>query len=108
MSLFDDFLGMVKEGVIDIAKEEFGDFNSEIKSAIEISLEKSKNDLKNWTKLLALGEISQQEFKDLLEAKRALIEIQLLTQKGITQTKIERFRNKLIDLVFNSAIKNFL
>lgn len=108
MSQFNDFTESVKEGAKELAREVFGDFEHEAKEDVEAFLERSKEDLQRWTKLLAHGELSQQEFRDLVEAKKSLAEIHLLTQQGVALTKLERFKNGLTDLVVDSAFDAFL
>jgi hypothetical protein len=57
---------------------------------------------------LSDNELSEQDFQDLLEAKKANIEIHALTRQGIALTKAERFRSGLIELVLDKAIGVFL
>jgi len=108
MSTFDDFLDSVKDGAKDLAKNIFDDYQTEAQDDAEAFLEKTKVDLKRWSILLAQGELNQQDFGDLVLAKKALAEIHFLRQKGVALAKLERFRSGLVDLVVDTAVDTFL
>ena len=108
MSNFDDFMDAIKAGSKDLAQELFSDYQTEAKADTQAFLDKSKEDLKRWTKLLAQQDLSEQDFSDLVQAKKALAEIHLLRQKGVALTKLERFRSGLINLVIDTAFDVFL
>jgi hypothetical protein len=108
MSRFNDFTRTVIAGVPDLARDTLGDFPQAATQDANAFLTEARKDLKRWTKLLAQGKINQQDFTDLVEAKRALAEIHALTQTGIALARLERFRTGLIDLVVNTAFDVFL
>lgn len=108
MSKFDEFVDAVLNGVKDLAKQAFDGFEDSAKEDAKAFLEKSEADLKRWTKLLAVKEITERDFADLVNAKKALAEIHALTQAGVALTKLERFRSGLIDLVIDTAFKVFI
>jgi hypothetical protein len=108
MATFDDFEKALKDGAKDLAKDIFGRFENEAMGDAKAFLEKTKEDLQRWTKLLAQGELSKQDFSDLVKAKKALAEIHALTQSGIALTKLERFRTGMINLVIDKAFTLFL
>lgn len=108
MSDFDDFLKAVKEGSKELAREVFDGFEKEAAKDAKAFLDKSKTDLQRWTKLLAQSELNEQDFSDLVQAKKALAEIHALRQAGVALTKLERFRSGFINLIIDSAFKVFL
>jgi hypothetical protein len=108
MSNFDEFIKSVKEGSKALAKEVFDGFEQEASEDAKAFLDKSKVDLQRWTKLLANSELNEQDFSDLVQAKKALAEIHALRQAGVALTKLERFRSGLINLIIDSAYKAFL
>lgn len=108
MSKFDEFVDAVLNGAKDLAKQVFDGFEDSAKEDAKAFLEKSEADLKRWTKLLAVKEITERDFADLVHAKKALAEIHALTQAGVALTKLERFRSGLIDLVIDTAFKVFI
>lgn len=108
MATFDDFVDAVKVGAKDLAKETFDGFQNEAENDAQAFIDKSKEDLERWVRALADGELTEQDFRDLLDAKKALAEIHALRQAGVAQTQLERFRTGLIDLAVDSAIDTFL
>ncbi len=108
METFDDFLEALKAGAKELAKNIFDGFEAEAIEDTSAFLEKTKQDLQRWTKLLAQGSLSEQDFTDLVQAKKALAEIHALRQKGIALTKLERFRSGLINLVIDTAFDMFV
>jgi hypothetical protein len=105
---FDDFINAVLEGSKDLAKHIFNGFEDQAKEDAKAFIKKAEIDLKRWIKLLVDKKITEQDFGDLVQAKKALAEIHALTQAGIALTKLERFRNDLINLVIDKAFEIFL
>jgi hypothetical protein len=108
MSKFNEFSDTVLKGAKGLAKNSFGGFVDETAKDTQAFLDKVQADLQRWTKLLANGKLTKEDFRDLVQAKKALAEIRALTQAGITLVKIERFRSDLINLVIDSAFDVFL
>lgn len=108
MASFDDFIVALKPGVKDLAREIFDGFEDEAQQDTQEFLGKAKDDLERWTRLLAEGDLSEEDFHDFVAAKKALAEIHALQQTGLTLTKLERFRTGLINLVVDTALKTFL
>jgi hypothetical protein len=74
MSKFDEFVDAVLNGAKDLAKQVFDGLEDNAKEDARAFLEKSEADLKRWTKLLAVKEITERDFADLVHAKKALAE----------------------------------
>ncbi len=108
MASFDQFMEAVRDGAKQLAKELFDDFEKEAGEDARAFVEKMRNDLQRWTKMLAEGELTREEFTDLVEAKKALAEIHALRQKGIALARLERFRTGLVDVVVGAAVDVFL
>jgi hypothetical protein len=108
MAGFDDFAKALEEGVKKLAKELFDGAEAEALEDMRAFLAKSKYDLERWTLQLAEGLITEQDFSDFVQAKKALAELHALTQAGFVITKLERFRTGLINLIIDTAFKMFL
>lgn len=108
MANFEDFVDALTEGAKELAKDTFDGFEDEAKADAEVFIEKSKEDLKRWTKLLAQGEINEEDFSDLVNAKKALAEMFALRQAGLALIKLEKFRKGFINLVVDTAFDVFL
>jgi len=108
MSKFDEFVDAVIGGSKDLAKQIFNGFEENAKADTSVFLAKAEDDLRRWTKLLVAKDLTEQDFADLVRAKKALAEIHSLTQAGIALTNLERFRAGLINLVIDKAFDVFL
>lgn len=108
MSQFDAFYNSVRDGVVDIAKGDLKQFLQQGKADADQFLKSIQDDLKAWTKALANGDLSNDEFEFLVRGKADLAEMHALTQAGIAAVQAQQFRDALIDLVINSAFKIFI
>ncbi|MEM5546986.1 hypothetical protein [Pseudoalteromonas fuliginea] len=108
MAHFDDFITALKEGAIELAKETFEGFTDKVNADVDLFISKSEEDLKRWTKLLAQGDINEEDFSDLVQAKKAIAEMFALRQAGLSLIKLEKFRKGFINLVVDTAFDVFL
>jgi hypothetical protein len=108
MGEFDHFTAAVLSGSKEIAKETLKDFETITADDTTAFLKKSKVDLERWTRLLALGAITEQDFGDLVRGKGAVFELRLLGQQGVALATLERLRSRLITLVIDTAFDVFL
>lgn len=108
MSNFDDYVQAVEEGVKELAKKTLKGFKDEALSDAKEFLQSSKDDLQRWTKLLARGELSQDDFEWLVVGRKDVAELHTLKQSGLAMIRLDRFRNALLDLVIDTAFDVFL
>ncbi len=108
MATFTDYKKELQKGVRKLAQRLVGDFEEYALEDTNSFLKKSEDDLKRWTRLLEAGEITEQDFADLVRAKEALAELHELTEAGIGHTKLDRFRKDLISLVIDTAMKVYI
>ena len=108
MADFDDFLAALKDNAAVLAKETFDGYEAQAKQDAETFIDKAKDDLKRWTKLLADGDINEEDFSDLVNAKKALAEMFALRQAGLSLIKLEKFRKSFINLVVDTAFEVFV
>lgn len=104
MGKLDDFADAVLTGAKDLAKNILEGFENQAGEDAKAFLDKMKNDLQRWAKLRTERKITDQDFIDLVQAKKALAEIHALTQAGIATIKLERFRTEFIKLVVDKAL----
>jgi hypothetical protein len=108
MSRFDDFADAVIAQSRALARTELQGFEDHAQQDARAFLARAEADLKRWTAQLARGELSKQDFTDLVQAKKALAEIHALTEAGIGAARLERFRSGLLALVLDNAFKVFV
>lgn len=108
MADFNDFLRNLEESLRELVREHFEDFLAVARKDGEAFIERAKEDLKRWTRLLAAGELTRQDFEFLVAGKKDLAEMEGLKQAGLTLVRIEKFQNALISLIIDTALKTFL
>lgn len=104
MADFDNFLQEVAEGIKELVEATLKDFKKEALKDGQTFLNSTKADLERWTRLLARGELTRQDFEWLVQGKKDLAEMKLLKQRGLAQIKINKFTNSLIALVIDKAL----
>lgn len=105
---FDDFLDTLKDELVDLTKTNWREVqNAAIRDSTAF-LEKTKDDLKRWTRLLELGELTPEDVKFLIQAKKDLAEMEALKQAGLAAARIDRFRSALIDRIISTTFRVFL
>lgn len=62
-----------------------------------------KADVAEWLDELKSGDLSLEDFEDLMRGEQDLMKVTLLTEKGLSDARIERFRNAVVDCVVNAA-----
>lgn len=107
MADFDDFLENLKKGLEELAKKNWREFRDAAEKDGKAFVEKTKEDLRRWTKLLGQGGLSKDDFEFLVAGKKDLAEMEALKQAGLTLVRLERFQNALISLVIDTAFETF-
>lgn len=108
MLAFEKYLNSVLDGIKDLAKNTLGGFESQAKEDAADFMTKAKDDLQRWTNLLASRDITEQDFSDLVQAKKALADMHHVSTIGLGLARLERFRSGLIDLFIGKAFEVFL
>ena len=108
MADFDEFLDVLKKNIEELAEKSWKDYRQAAIDDGEEFLNQCKEDLRRWTKLLAEGQLTQDDFEWLIQSQKDLAEVKALTQAGLTLIRLDRFRNALIDLVIETAFDVFL
>jgi len=105
MSVFNDFLKILKTDLTEIAKNFGGDIKNELVGDGQAFAQKCREDLERWTALLAEGSLTKEDFAYLVEAKKDLAEMEALKQKGLTEAKIDKLKAAVLNSVVGSALK---
>ncbi len=100
---FNDFLEEVGRKLTGIASETAGEFRDAAIADGKAFVEASRESLQRWTKKLAEGELSAEEFADLLEGEKDLAEMAALKQTVITKVQLNKFRDGLIAVIAAAA-----
>jgi len=108
MPTFNDFVSTLKNDLLDFAKENLEEYKDELLKDGTLFIEKAKSDLERWTEGLASGALSKADFEFLLKGKKDLAQMEALKQLGLSQIRITKITNGIIDVVVGSAVKTFL
>ena len=103
----DDYLKAIESGVRGLAIDTFGGFSADSIKDNKEFLEKINNDLERWYKQIKDGKLTKEDFEWLLRAKRDLFEMHTLEQRGIAVIKINDFKEKVLDLMVDTAFDMF-
>jgi hypothetical protein len=108
VSKFSEFESGVVSGAKDLAVGTLKDLVNVMEDDANAFLKSSADKLKRWTGMLGKEEITRAEFTALVESQKALASLEGLTHAGIAAASLQRLRDKLIDLVVDTAFKTFL
>jgi hypothetical protein len=108
MASFNDFWKALKDELVEFAEYSWKDYRSAAIKDGKTFLEKSKNDLERWSKMLASGDLTRDDFEWLLVGKKDLAELVALKQKGLAKVALDRYVNGLIDTIVSTAFKVFV
>jgi len=107
MTKFDEYINAVIDGSKSLAQSNFNDLINEAEQDTKAFIDTIKGDLIKWSGMLVDKKLSEQDFRDLVEAQKELLKIQALTRAGLTLTRCERFRSGLISLMIDKAFEIF-
>jgi hypothetical protein len=105
---FEKYMQTLADEVEGLAKKSFSDYLDSAVRDGNLFLDRTKGDLERWTRLLAGGELTKEDFEWLVKGKKDLALLEALRQKGIAQARLESFRGSLVDAVIRTAFRVFL
>ena len=108
MSKFDDYLNAVLADAKVLLNNTISEGKDEAQAILEAHVANSKARLERWTKLLANGDITQREFRLLVNNQVTLGRMRLGTIEVIGKQAAITFRNNLRSLFIDKAFEMFL
>jgi predicted transcriptional regulator len=108
MSDFDKFWDALKAGLVELAKTLGQQYLAAALQDGQNFLRAQQAELQRWTAELAAGQLSKEEFEDLVMGQKDLAEMVVLKQEGLAQVQVDRFVTGVLNLVITTAIKVFL
>ncbi|WP_423126748.1 hypothetical protein [Gaoshiqia sp. Z1-71] len=100
---FQTLFDSLKNEVIKLASSSLKSYKKEAQSDALRVAEELKEDLKAWTIQLATGEMAAKDFEFLILAKKELIEMTALKQKGLAKIKIDEFKTGLLNCIISTV-----
>lgn len=108
MSQFDDFLAAARANLSVLGQDSFEGYSDQVRALAQDALDKARANLALWTGQLAAGQLSQAEFRNLVQGETDLTEIAGYTAAGISQAEAQRLRDAVTLTVINTALDTFL
>ena len=108
MANFNEFSNALKKGIEELAKKSVKEFRKAAEKDGKAFVEETKEDLRRWTKLLARGDLTKDDFEWLVVGKKDLAEMEALKRAGLSLVRLQRFQNALVSLVIDTAFDVFL
>lgn len=108
MSDFSNFLGVLRDKLKELAQTSWGEYKEAAIQDGRSFVDKTRADLERWTKLLATGELSKEDFAWLVKGKEDLAELEALKLAGLAAAQLDQFRHDLVDTVIGTAFEVFL
>lgn len=108
MATFNDFLEVLEAELVEFAEYSWISYKDSAIDDGKAYVEKLKTDLERWTKSLAMGDLTPDDFEWLIVGKRDLAELVALKKIGLAKVALDRFVNGLIDTIVSTAFKVFL
>jgi hypothetical protein len=108
MSQFDDFIATAKANLTVLGKDSFDGYSAEVKAMVQSALDKAQANLARWTAQLAAGQLTQGEFRNLVQGETDLTEIAGYTAAGMSLAQAQRLRDAVTLSVIDTALDTFL
>lgn len=102
---FQNVFNQLKDEVKNLAVSTIKDYKDEASRDAFYFLNMLEENLKEWTQLLAKGELSGKDFEYLVLGQKELMEMNGLKRAGLSQIKTNEFKNNLLNLVIHTVIK---
>ncbi|MFT3704311.1 MAG: hypothetical protein QM802_18225 [Agriterribacter sp.] len=101
---FDQIYEDLKSGVVDVAKQSLQDYITEAKAAGQTALDDMKANLQHWAQEVENGALTKEDLEFLLQEEAAFEELSGLKQAGVTEIRIDEFKNALINTILNTLL----
>ena len=99
----DQLVQNLESGVESLAKTSLQNYENEAKTDGNNVINTIKIDLEEWTKEAADGSLTMEDVAYLIKEEEAFDEMVSLKQAGLTEVRIDKFKNDLIDLIVNTV-----
>lgn len=101
---FEAIFKTLRQEVSSLALSSLKELANEATSDGHMLLDTLKDNLKNWSEELAAGDLSEEDFKDLVLGQKDIIKMVALKQKGLMQAKADKFKSDVLNLITNTII----
>ncbi|HTE10247.1 MAG TPA: hypothetical protein VK645_04740 [Chitinophagaceae bacterium] len=99
---FDQIYEDLKTGVSDVAEQSLQDYITGAKAAGQTALDGMKQNLQHWAQEVENGALTKDDLEFLLQEEASLEELEVLKQSGVTEIRIDEFRNAIINTILGT------
>jgi hypothetical protein len=96
---FANVLNTLKNGVITLAEKDLKDYVASATKDGQAVLDTLQDDLKNWTQELVSGQLSEDDFKDLVLGQKDELEMVALKEAGLAEIQVDQFKIDVFNLI---------
>ncbi|CAM1361583.1 conserved hypothetical protein [Tenacibaculum litopenaei] len=93
---FDMILKELRAELTGVLSDKWSDVQEDTLKELDVFLLESKQKLKRWTVLLAMKELSLEEYAWLVKSQKNLLQLNSLQLLGVHKTSIGHLKNKLL------------
>ncbi len=108
MPIFEKLFDDVKGSVPDLAESHLNGLAGQASAIMNDYLDKTKDDLRSYSLLLAAGIIGEEDYRTGVHSKLYPARMELLQVKGFQEAAIEEFIESVINAFLESALKVLL
>lgn len=106
MAGFKDRLKEMRAAIKDLAESSWSEHKEAALSDGREFIKKARKDLERWTKLVAQGKLTREEFEFLLRSKKDLATLEALKQEGLAAARLAGFRRSLFRTILAAVFKS--
>ena len=99
---FDQIYEDLKSGIADLAEQSLQDYIAEAKIAGQAALDDMKQNLQHWAQEVENGGLTKHDLEFLLQEEASFEELSALKQAGVTEIRIDEFRNAIINTILGT------
>ncbi len=104
----DQFVTLAREGLADLARNTVKTAADEARGDLQEFLADSETRLRKWAELLALGQLTREDFEILVRAQVTVLQFHRLVIAGKTKATVAKVRDGLTSLLIRSAVSALL
>lgn len=101
---FNEILKTAEQGIVHLAATTFANYKNQAIADGKAFLDAAKADLEKYTRQLAAGEITLDQFRDLMQDQADLAKMDALKAAGLAQVALDSFVNGAISIMITAAL----
>ena len=105
---YKQILDELSQELIKLAKSTFINYQKDAEADITAFYNDSKQDLEHWTAEFVLGDIDKDNLTSLIKGQKDILKMEALTQKGITLSTLQQFRDDATNLILNTIFSKLV